>query len=116
MKLKSAFMYLDLNLPFTQQRKLLESSKASIIISDSENIMVGWKIASKLILLGTHELYIFQESHPTSEAVVNPLPEEWTIAYLIHTSGSTGVPKIVRVPHSCILPNILDLRYFISGK
>nr|XP_034968206.1 beta-alanine-activating enzyme [Zootoca vivipara]XP_034968207.1 beta-alanine-activating enzyme [Zootoca vivipara]XP_034968208.1 beta-alanine-activating enzyme [Zootoca vivipara]XP_034968209.1 beta-alanine-activating enzyme [Zootoca vivipara]XP_034968210.1 beta-alanine-activating enzyme [Zootoca vivipara] len=33
-----------------------------------------------------------------------------SIAYILHTSGTTGIPKIVRVPHKCILPNILHLR------
>ncbi|XP_077463975.1 beta-alanine-activating enzyme [Stigmatopora argus] len=32
------------------------------------------------------------------------------LAYVLHTSGTTGPPKIVRVPHECILPNILHLR------
>uniref|UniRef100_A0A7N8Y5N9 Aminoadipate-semialdehyde dehydrogenase n=1 Tax=Mastacembelus armatus TaxID=205130 RepID=A0A7N8Y5N9_9TELE len=32
------------------------------------------------------------------------------LAYVLHTSGTTGHPKIVRVPHKCILPNILHLR------
>lgn len=32
------------------------------------------------------------------------------LAYVLHTSGTTGLPKIVRVPHKCILPNILHLR------
>lgn len=32
------------------------------------------------------------------------------LAYVLHTSGTTGRPKIVRVPHKCILPNIVDLR------
>lgn len=31
-------------------------------------------------------------------------------AYAIATSGSTGMPKVVKVPHSCILPNITDLK------
>ena len=26
------------------------------------------------------------------------------LAYVLHTSGTTGTPKIVRVPHACILP------------
>eukprot|EP00057_Strongylocentrotus_purpuratus_P006009 XP_011660483.1 PREDICTED: acyl-CoA synthetase family member 4-like [Strongylocentrotus purpuratus] len=34
-----------------------------------------------------------------------------SLAYALHTSGTTGRPKIVRVPHSCIVQNILDLRY-----
>uniref|UniRef100_A0A2K6MDI9 Beta-alanine-activating enzyme n=1 Tax=Rhinopithecus bieti TaxID=61621 RepID=A0A2K6MDI9_RHIBE len=28
------------------------------------------------------------------------------LAYVLHTSGTTGIPKIVRVPHECIVPNI----------
>ncbi|MGH0157829.1 UNVERIFIED_CONTAM: hypothetical protein FKN15_065100 [Acipenser sinensis] len=32
------------------------------------------------------------------------------LAYVLHTSGTTGLPKIVRVPHRCIVPNILHLR------
>lgn len=32
------------------------------------------------------------------------------LAYVLHTSGTTGLPKIVRVPQMCILPNILHLR------
>jgi len=33
-----------------------------------------------------------------------------TLAYVITTSGTTGTPKIVRVPHQCIVPNIIHLR------
>uniref|UniRef100_A0A3Q3DII4 Aminoadipate-semialdehyde dehydrogenase n=1 Tax=Hippocampus comes TaxID=109280 RepID=A0A3Q3DII4_HIPCM len=36
------------------------------------------------------------------------------LAYVLHTSGTTGLPKIVRVPHNCILPNILHLRHLFS--
>ncbi|XP_030836045.1 beta-alanine-activating enzyme-like [Strongylocentrotus purpuratus] len=37
-----------------------------------------------------------------------------SLAYALHTSGTTGRPKIVRVPHSCIVPNILDLRVIFT--
>ena len=29
-----------------------------------------------------------------------------SFAYVITTSGTTGRPKIVKVPHACIAPNI----------
>ncbi|XP_053314643.1 beta-alanine-activating enzyme [Spea bombifrons] len=32
------------------------------------------------------------------------------LAYILHTSGTTGAPKIVSVPHRCIVPNIHHLR------
>ncbi|XP_054422744.1 beta-alanine-activating enzyme [Pteronotus mesoamericanus] len=32
------------------------------------------------------------------------------LAYALHTSGTTGIPKIVRVPHACIVPNIQHFR------
>ncbi|XP_076134328.1 beta-alanine-activating enzyme isoform X1 [Alosa pseudoharengus] len=32
------------------------------------------------------------------------------LAYALHTSGTTGQPKIVRVPHCCIVSNIMHLR------
>ncbi|CAK8684367.1 unnamed protein product [Clavelina lepadiformis] len=32
------------------------------------------------------------------------------IAYTLCTSGTTGTPKVVHVPHECILPNILHLK------
>lgn len=32
-------------------------------------------------------------------------------AYVMQTSGTTGGPKTVMVPHKCIVPNIFSLRY-----
>ncbi|XP_061593066.1 beta-alanine-activating enzyme [Cololabis saira] len=43
-----------------------------------------------------------------SVSVKDAGPED--LAYVLHTSGTTGPPKTVRVPHKCILPNILHLR------
>ncbi|XP_051026230.1 beta-alanine-activating enzyme [Acomys russatus] len=38
------------------------------------------------------------------------LRQECCLAYVLHTSGTTGTPKIVRVPHACILPNVQHFR------
>lgn len=39
---------------------------------------------------------------------------KYRFAYAIATSGSTGAPKVVKVPHPCILPNITDLRRILN--
>ena len=36
------------------------------------------------------------------------------IAYVLQTSGTTGLPKLISVPHSCLIPNILDLSRVFS--
>uniref|UniRef100_A0A4W4GVX9 Carrier domain-containing protein n=1 Tax=Electrophorus electricus TaxID=8005 RepID=A0A4W4GVX9_ELEEL len=47
--------------------------------------------------------------HP-KEVVPRNVHQGEQIAYVLHTSGTTGLPKIVKVPHTCIVPNIIHLR------
>ncbi|RMC14088.1 hypothetical protein DUI87_09176 [Hirundo rustica rustica] len=46
----------------------------------------------------------------TPEAGYMDAGQKDTLAYVLHTSGTTGIPKIVRVPHKCIVPNIQHLK------
>lgn len=46
----------------------------------------------------------------TSEGGYMDTGQKHTLAYVLHTSGTTGIPKIVRVPHKCIVPNIQHLK------
>lgn len=48
------------------------------------------------------------EAKPSKDTL--DVREKHSLAYVLHTSGTTGLPKIVRVPHKCIVPNILHLR------
>ncbi|VDP08156.1 unnamed protein product [Soboliphyme baturini] len=50
-------------------------------------------------------MYVYKSLSKT-ENFGNLLP----LAYVMFTSGTTGPLKIVKVPHSCILPNICDFR------
>ncbi|XP_062308407.1 beta-alanine-activating enzyme [Osmerus eperlanus] len=53
---------------------------------------------------GTHE----EMANADQSAQVSGV-SQGELAYVLHTSGTTGHPKIVRVPHKCIVPNILHL-------
>ncbi|NXH77784.1 ACSF4 enzyme, partial [Hydrobates tethys] len=46
----------------------------------------------------------------TSEGGYTDVGQKCSLAYVLHTSGTTGIPKIVRVPHKCIVPNIQHLK------
>ncbi|XP_030347158.1 beta-alanine-activating enzyme isoform X3 [Strigops habroptila] len=46
----------------------------------------------------------------TSEGTYMDVGQKRSLAYVLHTSGTTGIPKIVRVPHKCIVPNIQHLK------
>ncbi|KFQ28346.1 Acyl-CoA synthetase family member 4, partial [Mesitornis unicolor] len=46
----------------------------------------------------------------TSEGGYMDVRQKYSLAYVLHTSGTTGIPKIVRVPHKCIVPNIQHLK------
>ncbi|XP_034628164.1 beta-alanine-activating enzyme isoform X7 [Trachemys scripta elegans] len=46
----------------------------------------------------------------TSQRGYTDVRQQRSLAYILHTSGTTGIPKIVRVPHKCIVPNILHLQ------
>ncbi|XP_027741321.1 beta-alanine-activating enzyme isoform X1 [Empidonax traillii] len=46
----------------------------------------------------------------TSEGGSMDVRRKDILAYVLHTSGTTGIPKIVRVPHKCIMPNIQHLK------
>ncbi|NXI53534.1 ACSF4 enzyme, partial [Chloroceryle aenea] len=46
----------------------------------------------------------------TSGGGYEDVGQKYSLAYVLHTSGTTGIPKIVRVPHRCIMPNIQHLK------
>ncbi|XP_042145643.1 beta-alanine-activating enzyme-like [Ixodes scapularis] len=67
----------------------------------------SWKVLGK-VLNETHVLAKFLGTvTDTKDSERSADPE---MAYTMWTSGSTGEPKTVQVPHSCIVPNVLHLR------
>ncbi|XP_030305537.1 beta-alanine-activating enzyme [Calypte anna] len=57
-----------------------------------------------------HTICPDQTDVETSEGAYMDFLQKYSLAYVLHTSGTTGMPKIVRVPHKCIVPNIQHLK------
>lgn len=56
------------------------------------------KISSAVLRSSMDLKNTFPSIHPTS------------LAYWLYTTGTTGEPKLVQVPHCCIVPNVINLR------
>ncbi|XP_078458863.1 beta-alanine-activating enzyme isoform X1 [Lampetra planeri] len=70
-------------------------------------------------ILGSKQPSVVTEGADEDGKEATCRPDHWkeggvvgsdAIAYVLHTSGTTGPPKIVHVPHACIVPNITHLR------
>ena len=82
------------------------------MISDEESIPDGWKYQkNSLQLLNGYHFCLFIKADHSIVTLEPELNSHKKLAYVVFTSGTTGPSKLVKVPHSCIVPNILDLRY-----
>jgi hypothetical protein len=105
----SAFTYLNLE---NRDRNLSMIKDMNIrwIFSESHVQHHQWTLRKEISVHGCTIALWESDVIRTSctEAVCSP--DEWKMAYTIQTSGTTGYPKIVRVPHRCIVPNIQSLQ------
>lgn len=106
-------MYIDTNLGKQELEMLIAAAKCSLVITDHNlNIdgLSGWEKSAYVTLnCGKEKLFLLKNGRRDFQAD-DIFKNEWRKAYIIKTSGSTGEPKLVHVPHACILPNIIDLR------
>lgn len=61
-------------------------------------------------LAPSHRSQVIQELDVTVITTEGAAVVSEGLAYCITTSGTTGQPKVVKVPHACIVPNITDIR------
>uniref|UniRef100_A0A915N1U6 CMP/dCMP-type deaminase domain-containing protein n=1 Tax=Meloidogyne javanica TaxID=6303 RepID=A0A915N1U6_MELJA len=104
-KSKNSFIILEPSSPeFTLSQ--IKRFKIAKIIYHSTNLLEEISIKSFPNSIQIEENLFFYDTGQ-EEDFGDEFGDE-QIAYAIQTSGSTGEPKIVHVPYSCILPNIDD--------
>ncbi|XP_036890045.1 beta-alanine-activating enzyme isoform X2 [Sturnira hondurensis] len=78
-----------------------------------KNVEVSWTLDDSEQKSAKEKMADSTSSENSSEGKSEELMDarlEHCLAYVLHTSGTTGIPKIVRVPHACIVPNIQHFR------
>ncbi|CAL4064645.1 unnamed protein product [Meganyctiphanes norvegica] len=104
-----AFMYLSADYTATEMNSLIEkvAPKYLLIHENVGNIPERFHemLKENISVLNENFDIIHLDNYKCNYST-NMIPRE--ISYVITTSGSTGVPKIVYVPSKCILPNISD--------
>ena len=100
LKIGAAFIPIDIKWPFNRIQYVIEDSNARLILSNKNQFRNGTEeIALKTIDLSLIEQDIenASETPPEIDVLTNQL------AYVLYTSGSTGIPKGVGVQHNNLL-------------
>jgi len=100
LKTGAAYLPLDKDLPKARLTYMLENSDAKLLLSDKANQELAQQVFSKVLLL--------EEISATNPQLETRNPQLETrnsnhLAYILYTSGSTGQPKGVLMPHQPLM-------------
>jgi len=110
MKAGGAYVPLDPTFPPERLRFVLGDAKASIVLTQ-DPLTKGWTFdGSRVVRLDSDWGEIAKESGNSPEEVV----AREDLAYVLYTSGSTGQPKGVEIPHRAVV-NLLQAMLLRPG-
>ncbi|TDE32828.1 amino acid adenylation domain-containing protein [Actinomadura sp. 6K520] len=91
----AAYVHLDPADPDERIASLLANLRPDAVLTDLRN----WQRLS----MDRSSSLLLDQARPAARYTVTPRADLDDLAYLVHTSGSTGVPKIVEVQHRALL-------------
>uniref|UniRef100_A0A8C3SX73 AMP-dependent synthetase/ligase domain-containing protein n=1 Tax=Chelydra serpentina TaxID=8475 RepID=A0A8C3SX73_CHESE len=120
LQVPAAYSPLDPDAPSVLSTYFMKKCNLQYILVENDKINVSVKDTKRNIKMGFRKLQhnwetdyvgdLDQFKAKTSQRGYMDVRQQHSLAYILHTSGTTGIPKIVRVPHKCIVPNILHLQ------
>ena len=98
LKAGGAYLSLEPSMPEERLLYVLRDAGASLLLTEESSLCM---VADKAITLLSLDANWGQISHESTSPLHVPIDPE-NIAYIVYTSGSTGVPKGVAVPHRAL--------------
>ena len=105
----AAYVPLDLSLPRDRLTHIVSDSGLRFVITDVLDIATLDELHGDLRILDEGVLYNAGESGGTVDPAVHP-----DLAYIMYTSGSTGMPKGVEVGHRQVVNFLTGMRELLS--
>jgi amino acid adenylation domain-containing protein len=105
MKSGAAFVPVDPAYPLQRQAYMLQDSGAEITLT-----------VTRLAGRATTKLVVNLDELRADAAPIKSAPVHDSLAYLMYTSGSTGLPKGVAVDHRCLVKGVLAMGAVVRPK
>ncbi|MCY7264062.1 non-ribosomal peptide synthetase [Pseudomonas protegens] len=106
-KCGAAYVPLDINAPAERQVFMLQDSGARVLLAHSAQALEGALSGAQLLRVDLDRLRL--DRLPGHNPALAQSSE--AVAYIMYTSGSTGVPKGVLVPHRAITRLVINNGY-----
>ena len=97
----AAYVPIDIHLPESRRRYLLENTYAGAILTQSE--------FTSTLNINVPVLIVTSEVAPQDNGGIKPFCSPDNLAYIMFTSGSTGAPKGVAITHRSAVNTVLDI-------
>ncbi|CAA9959565.1 hypothetical protein PTMSG1_02982 [Pyrenophora teres f. maculata] len=104
LKAGGVFVPLDPEHPRIRQRKILEQTRAKVVVVSSKQHLSLWADeAQNVVVVSRTSIQLLSDATQPTHATVYPMDA----AYVIFTSGSTGKPKGVVIEHKALSASCL---------